>query len=338
MGRHQAQRSLDPSQVPGAGSGPGTAGRRWVPPIGVDHQRVAMLRGVRPQLGEGQRAAEALELAALVWACVPARPSDRDSVSLLAHCLFDDGTVHGNVDVCRALVPDNVERWLGQRAERETTGSVRRDRTMLRAAGRVVHPQQYAPPRSRHGQVAVRVRSVAAATDREVRRLYAVSRLVSDGLARRMLIVLDLVTGAGARPAEIRDFRGTDVIDCGRGQIAVRLVSRFGASRVVPIVGELKAQRLQQLSILHGPAPFLTGSLRNRVNRVQEDLARAGFAEQLNVTALRSWWILKVAEAPVSLAMLYSLCDTKDFRRLLGAPAVYRSEDLRAALERVQWQ
>ncbi len=337
MGRHQAQRSLDPSQVPGAG-GPGTAGRRWVPPIGVDHQRVAMLRGVRPRLGEGNLAVEALECAALVWACVPARPSDRDSVSLLARCLFDDGTVHGYLDVCRALVPDNVERWLGQRAECETTGSVRRDRTILRTAGRVVHPQRYARPRSRHGQVALQVRSVAAVNDGEVLRLYAVTRRVSEGLAQRMLIVLDLVTGAGARPAEIRDFRGTDVIDCGGGQIAVRLVNRFGASRVVPIVGELKAQRLQQLSILHGPDPFLTGSLRNRVNRVQEDLARAGFAEQLNVTALRSWWILKVAEAPVSLTMLHSLSDTKDFRRLLGAPADYRSEDLRAALERVQWQ
>lgn len=337
MGRHQAQRSLDPSQVPGAG-GPGTAGRRWVPPIVVDHQRVAMLRGVRPRLGEGNLAVEALECAALVWACVPARPSDRDSVSLLARCLFDDGTVHGYLDVCRALVPDNVERWLGQRAECETTGSVRRDRTILRTAGRVVHPQRYAPPRSRHGQVALQVRSVAAVNDGEVLRLYAVTRRVPEGLAQRMLIVLDLVTGAGARPAEIRDFRGTDVIDRGRGQIAVRLVNRFGASRVVPIVGELKAQRLQQLSILHGPDPFLTGSLRNRVNRVQEDLARAGFAEQLNVTALRSWWILKVAEAPVSLTMLHSLSDTKDFRRLLGAPADYRSEDLRAALERVQWQ
>ncbi|WP_100524926.1 hypothetical protein [Mycobacteroides abscessus] len=297
-----------------------------------------MLRGVRPRLGEGNLAVEALECAALVWACVPARPSDRDSVSLLARCLFDDGTVHGYLDVCRALVPDNVERWLGQRAECETTGSVRRDRTILRTAGRVVHPQRYARPRSRHGQVALQVRSVAAVNDGEVLRLYAVTRRVSEGLAQRMLIVLDLVTGAGARPAEIRDFRGTDVIDCGGGQIAVRLVNRFGASRVVPIVGELKAQRLQQLSILHGPDPFLTGSLRNRVNRVQEDLARAGFAEQLNVTALRSWWILKVAEAPVSLTMLHSLSDTKDFRRLLGAPADYRSEDLRAALERVQWQ
>ncbi|MBF9352771.1 hypothetical protein BKG80_00150 [Mycobacteroides chelonae] len=297
-----------------------------------------MLRGVRPRLGEGNLAVEALECAALVWACVPARPSDRDSVSLLARCLFDDGTVHGYLDVCRALVPDNVERWLGQRAECETTGSVRRDRTILRTAGRVVHPQRYAPPRSRHGQVALQVRSVAAVNDGEVLRLYAVTRRVPEGLAQRMLIVLDLVTGAGARPAEIRDFRGTDVIDRGRGQIAVRLVNRFGASRVVPIVGELKAQRLQQLSILHGPDPFLTGSLRNRVNRVQEDLARAGFAEQLNVTALRSWWILKVAEAPVSLTMLHSLSDTKDFRRLLGAPADYRSEDLRAALERVQWQ
>lgn len=83
---------------------------------------------------------EAIEVAASVWACVPARPSDRQSVALLAHCLFDDAAVHGHVDVSRALMPDNTARWLGQRAEYETIGSVRRDRSILRAAGRVVHP------------------------------------------------------------------------------------------------------------------------------------------------------------------------------------------------------
>ncbi|SKF60470.1 Uncharacterised protein [Mycobacteroides abscessus subsp. abscessus] len=334
MGRHRKDRSPRQPQAVGAGS----TRVCWEPPIGADHQRVAMLRGGRLQLGEGPLAVEAIEVAASVWACVPARPSDRQSVALLAHCLFDDAAVHGHVDVSRALMPDNTARWLGQRAEYETIGSVRRDRSILRAAGRVVHPRQYAPPRSRHGQIPVQMRSVAAATDKEVRRLYAITRLVSEGLARRMYIVLDLVTGAGARPGEIRDFRGTDVIDCGRGRIAVRLVNQFGAVRVVPIVCETKAQRLLQLSLQHGSAPLLTGSMRNRVNRVQEDIARAGFTEQVNVKALRSWWILKVADAPISLTMLHSLCDTKDFRRVLGAPLAYSTGDLRAALGSAKWQ
>jgi len=143
----------------------------------------------------------------------------------------------------------------------------------------------------------------------------------------RVLLILDLVTGAGLRAREIREIRGGDVSTCRLGPgheiVVVRVRDRGTVDRVVPVIDARKAQRILDLAGAGGPdrtllpAASRDGTVeKNAVNHVSEELKRLVYPGG-DFAGLRNRWILDLAMTPgVPAAALLRLAGVGDLQVL----------------------
>lgn len=133
---------------------------------------------------------------------------DRVSMGRVCRLAVADRAAHGDLNLARAFLPESLAFYVQQVAPSRTVSGLRTLRSELERLGRSVHPGLYPAARPKmvdQGKLA------APYTPSEVRRLYAFAFATTPGLSARLLVVLDLTTGVGARSVEITDLRGGDV-------------------------------------------------------------------------------------------------------------------------------
>lgn len=346
MGRHKKMTSApsapqNPSTTPTAaptGAASGGAGQR---PDDLDsvrprrmtvrmlpdgarqrYEKLVATTGIR--VPEGPFRGQALVCAAMLQARTRfvSDDVDRKAVRVIAHLLYDDALEWQEVDERRALTKDSVNRWLVRQAKRVSGRSVKTYEQILNTVGRQMYPQQFPEARVISGSRKKGQRAVAPGTAAE---LYSVVPSLNPGSAQMLLWVLDLVTGAGLRSSEIKDLRGSDFtvvhLGLGRDVVVVRIVSRWGKPRRVPVIDPAKGHRLLTRAREVGSGAFLPltadGQLdRNILNRVNAVLKEQGFPT-VDALGLRNRWLVDLASSPgVPAAALLSLAGVSDLRVL----------------------
>lgn len=289
---------------------------------------------------------QAVEVAIGLWVRTPAQApaADRDAVTALATVLQLDADDRGHVDPEKALMPREIERVLAMNPRGWSPVSIPTYRAYLTAAGRVVHPAMFPPLRRRSlleiRQLSVWPGAVKGATLRiasEEDQTTAYSCAQRDNtFAHRAQVILDLVTGAGLRAAELRRLRYGDITEQhlpgGVAVAVVTVISPSGRARRVPIVDEGKALRLlracegQRADAL-ALAPDGVHVERNAVNRISERLVERGYPP-IDFEALRNRWVVDWASV-VPAAILTALADVsvEDLRRLVRAFEVVEDID-----------
>ncbi|WP_161795919.1 hypothetical protein [Corynebacterium pilosum] len=299
--------------------------RRTLP----DLERFERLRQVSLAKPAGPLRTQAVERAALVRAHtkVSAATPDLKAVRVIARFLYDEAVIDGVVDEERALTRAHVDHWLYQ-SNQFSLRSVRTYRSILYDAGRVLYPREFPAPRA---VLAPRGRATPACPPGTAQRLYEEATLVPDVLRPRLLLVLDLITGAGLRSSEVREATGGDIstVSLGSGQEVVTVkVRKAGViDRVVPVTDPRKGHRLQMRAREVGTGtlyPLTVNGVvsKNAVSRLNDRLREYGFAG-LDAVSLRNRWILDLAATPgVSTAALLKLAGIGDLRVLADQAAL----------------
>ncbi|PEG35269.1 hypothetical protein CQY20_22430 [Mycolicibacterium agri] len=326
MGRHGAMASSAEDPKPAKPAGTARHGadsqRHVLAPFhhDVDEERYRVLtdlaiRGVDPRY-----VGPALESAKRLWCRLRgfALSTDRISAAHLARYLAFEAERVGTFDYRTALRRANVDRYLMDVAMRRTNRSMRTIRWILYDAGRLVHPREYPEART---LPAPRTKRIAAASAQDIRDWYALAPTLPQWLRRRLMLLLDLCYGAGARPPDFKVLRGTSItsetID-GRELAIVRLRNTAGGTRLVPVTDSDISRRLLDLAHSKGSdylLPAAKGQVeRNATDRIGEQL-RARSHGNINAAALRNRWILDLAER-VPAALLLQLADVVDVQVL----------------------
>ncbi|MGP9759696.1 hypothetical protein [Corynebacterium sp. AOP12-C2-36] len=293
----------------------------------------------------------AVQRAALVWAHTPlvGEYNDRKSTRLVTRVLLDDALDSQVVDEERTLTNRGVTRWLDKQSGKLSANSVRTYRLMLETAGRVLYPQQFPlSPRSRMS--APRTKRAVAVPAERAAELYTIASTLREGLRLRLLLALDLITGAGLGPDEVRQVRGTDVsmVSIGLGHdVVVITVRRSGeVHRRVPVINPAKGHRLITRAGEVGSAPLMpvttSGAVsRNVLNRINEDLRKLGYFG-FDAVGLRNRWIVEKGSQPgIPAAALLRLAGIGDLRALADQADLlpdYSLEDLAGILVAVDEQ
>lgn len=299
-------------------------------------ERFDRLNAMTIRVGDVDVAAAAVRAAALIICQMPAtaESTDRNRLRAIARFIALEALAHGGVvDARRYLHYQNIERYVVDSADR--TGSSRRDMLYhLRAAGRVLYPQEFTPD----GRLtAPRDRKQPATTHAEIERLHARVRTLPGYLGARLQLVLDLTYGAGARTTEIRTLLGSAVEAHRVGNVdraVVTLPRNAGGVREVPVTNPVRAARLLARAAEVGPHnSLLTGGDlpgQNAVSHVRDDIVRHGHRAGMSAAGLRNRWILDLAER-VPAALLMQLSDLVDIRLLSEQRSSLHHYDKRAA-------
>jgi hypothetical protein len=337
MGRHKAMPAATPAYTasPQGNGGLGAAAepapsrvrkltRRTLPDGGAE--RLAALSTVSIKGPDSPLKAVAVQRAALVWAHTSGTSDyqDRKAVRVVAQVLLEDALDSQIVDEERTLTSAGVERWLAKRRSKVTDRSIGTYRLILETAGRALYPQQF-PPSRRSRPSVPRKKAPAAVPATQIEELYMIASALRESLRMRLLLVLDLITGAGLRPDEVREVLGTDVslVTIGPGHdVVVVTVRRYGViHRRVPVVNPAKGHRLITRAAEVGSAPLMprtsSGQVsRNAVNRVGEELRKLGHFG-FDAVGVRSRWIVDLAVQPgIPAAALLRLAGVGDLRVL----------------------
>lgn len=204
----------------------------------IDKERYANLADLTLKKGDKRYEAAALEAAKRL--CLVDQDegvvhrTDRMKVGNVARFLNSEAVRAGGFDYRAALRRANVDRALTVAALRHGGKTVKLMRSELYAVGRRVHPREYPPPRSLVPNV---TRSTATSRE-QIRRLYALAPSLPGVHSQRLLMVLDLCHGAGARPSDLKTIRGVDIHETtweGERVALVRLTNRGGGTRLVPV-------------------------------------------------------------------------------------------------------
>lgn len=293
-------------------------------PDGARQRYEKLVATTNIRVPDGPFREEALDQAAKLQACTPfvSEEVDRKSVRVVAHVLYDDALETQVVDERHALTRDRVNRWLVREAKRVSGRSVKTYEQILARVGRLLYPQQFPAARVVSGSRKKAQRASAPGTAEE---LYAVVPSLNPHFAQMLLWVLDLVTGAGLRSSEIKTLRGSDfsVVHLGpnRVVVVVRIISRWGKPRRVPVIDPAKGHRLLTRAQEVGSGTFLPltadGQLdRNALNRVNAVLKEQGFPV-VDALGLRNRWLVDLASSPgIPAAALLHLAGVSDLRIL----------------------
>ena len=190
---------------------PATVRRLTMTTLGTEEARARYerLRQLSIRESEGPLRAAAVERGALVWAHTPEKTEvvDEKEARILMRYLYSEAIVHQYVDEERALTRERVDRYLF-RDNSFTLRSQRTYRSALYAAGRTLYQREFPAPRS---VLAPRRKGVPAAAPGTAWDLYAIAPTLPEDLRMRLVLVLDLVSGAGLRAQEVRQVTGGDV-------------------------------------------------------------------------------------------------------------------------------
>lgn len=351
MGRFTKMASAEPPEEPQRPHGDDPVGvpdriRRLTLTTLPDRARYDRLKNLSIAKPPGPLRSQAIQRAALVQAHTPpvARVPDEKTLRIVARFLYDEALTEGAVDEQRALTRAAVDQWLGKENS-FSVNSRRIYRHALYEAGRVLYPREFPARRARGGP---RNRATPAARPGTAEELYATATAVPEVLRPRMLLILDLITGAGLRAQEIREITGSDVsamrLGDGREIVVIRVRRRGKIDRVVPVICPRRGHRL-----LVRAAEVGTGTLypltsngvvsKNAVSKVNDRLREYGF-RGLDAVGLRNRWIMDLAVSPgVPAAAVLKLAGIGDLRGLADQAALlpaYRPEDLAEILREAQ--
>lgn len=292
--------------------------------------RFERLRQLSIREPEGPLRAQAVERGALVWAHTPTgtEVTDAKQARIVMRYLHTEAVVYQYVDEERALTRERIDQYLF-RDNAFTLRSQRVYRSVLYAAGRVLYPREFPAPRA---VLAPRKKGVPAAKPGAAWDLYAIAPTLPEGLRMCLVLVLDLVTGAGLRAQEVRQVTGGDVstrrIGPGHEIAMIRVRDRGAVDRVIPVIDGMKGQRLLDRARQVGPdRPLMpvtrNGNVnRNSVNRLSEKLLLRGYPGA-DFGALRNRWILDLAMTPgIPATALLRLAGVGDLRVLADQKAL----------------
>lgn len=262
----------------------------------------ARLRTLSIQVVESPLRAQAIERGSLV--CAVAGVSDPKRARMLMRYLYTEAVVHQVVDEERALTRERLDQYL-YRDQTFSLRSQRMYRSVLYDAGRVLYPREFPAPKAVLGP---RIKRKTAADPRMAVELYALAPSLPASLRLRLVLILDLATGAGLRAQEIRGIEGRDVdtrrIGPGHEVVVISVRYRGTVDRVVPIVDPRRGQRILDRARQVGPDQALmpTGARghtveKNAVNRVTEQLKGLGYPG-VDANGLRNRWIHDLAKTP----------------------------------------
>lgn len=270
---------------------------------------------------DGEFAREAIIRAATVWTCTKKKSDkrDADAVKFLANYFCTEGAYWGSINERRALPREVVDSWLSTAGLNPT--SARTHRAVLYTAGRVLYPGEYPKPLA---VVAKRGRAVDPASREQVEELYAIANSLTNGLQRRLLIVLDLATTAGLRSEEILALRGSDFSEIQLSQdriVVVISVRRRGKlNRRVPVLCPIRQHRLLERARQVGDNYYFPtraggkphgSSIANTFSEVRERGYRGS-----TVVELRNRWLLDMTEKRIPSAALAAVCGPGWFRSI----------------------
>jgi hypothetical protein len=215
MARHMAMASGgdagEPPPTRPAAETPTQPAGPVLPPLtpNIDPERYAGLCKVVIRV-DPRYAEPAVIGAARLWCRTSAGPESTDwkATALIARYLGLEAERVGSFNARAALRRVNVERYLQDRDLRQTKRSMRTMKTVLYTAGRILLPHEY--PKSQAVD-APRVKRIAAASRAQIRDWYALAPTLTPQLARRLLILLDLCHGAGARAPDFKVLRGSSI-------------------------------------------------------------------------------------------------------------------------------
>lgn len=312
----------DPEHLPDPAPAVRPEARHVLPPFhpDIDAQRYGRLDGIGIRGFDSRFAELAVESAKRLCCRAPGwtDKTDRAHVSSVARYLAAEAQRVDDFNYSTALRRANVDCYLLAKSTEWTPKSTKFIRSLLYQTGRLVHPREFPAPRAL--ETAAQARTTAASPE-EVGRLYAVAHALPTVHCQRLLVVLDLCYGAGARPVDLKTLRGCNVERTtwqGEPMALLPLANQAGGSRIVPVADPDASRRLLALASAHPEAHLMTvggGRIgRNTANKVSEYLTRRGH-RGLNAAALRHGWILKLAQS-VPAALLMQLADVKDLRVL----------------------
>lgn len=328
MGRYRA--------MPAAGEGDGTdpkpppasmqtrsarGDRHVIAPLhcDIDLERYQALHSLAIRQVDPRYAASAIESAKRLWCRVGgfAASTDRIAAPHVARYLALESERVGGFDYRSAFRRANVDRYLMDIVTRKTTRSMRTIKWILYDVGRLVHPREYPEARS---VWAPRPKRITAASPEDIRNWYALAPSLPPSLRQRLILLLDLCYGAGARPPDFKILRGTSIsheVDAGRTVAVVRLPNTAGGTRQVPVLDPDISRRLLNLARARGSEylhPATKGQVeRNAANRTAERLRERGH-RTISAAALRNRWIMDLIVTPIPPALLPQLADVIDFQ------------------------
>jgi hypothetical protein len=303
-----------------------------------DRDRFATLQQITVHADDQTLARAAVEAAARLWCMKPgeAAEADRKAVGQVARFLV--WAAFGDiVDEGRAFTRANVNEYLAVKAT-TSESSARQQRYVLYAIGRQLHPHEFPPAR---GMSVPRRKRLLAASRTEIAKLQAIIPGLPTMMALRTQALLDLASGAGARPGDFKTLRGTAITSIaidGQAIAVVTLPNHLGGVRQIPVVDPKVSARLLALSARVGTglvlAPKATKAERNIVNRINSDLRRYGHPTT-DPIALRHRWILDLAQTAPA-ALLLQLADVGDLRVLVDQRPLLPTYKLRHAITILQ--
>ncbi|WP_284232013.1 hypothetical protein [Mycobacterium antarcticum] len=279
----------------------------------IDLERYEALVGVDIRGYDKELITSALEAAKRLWCGTHDNSAyaDRDAVRSIARYLAREAVRIGEFNYKTAFRRANVDPYVNLLTTRQTSRSVRTIQSQLHEVGRLVHPREYP---GQQKLAAPHCKRIPAASPEEVRDLYFLAPTLPAALSQRLLMVLDLCCGAGARAPDFKMLTGNSITQTswdGDPVAVVRLPNRAGGSRLVPVADPEASERLLNLA-RQRKSGFLmlapNGEVeRNACNRVGEHLRQLKH-RSINAAALRNRWLLDMAtQAPAALMM--QLCD-----------------------------
>lgn len=252
-----------------------------------------------------------------------AHKADSDAFGELARYLQSWAIGHGYLDPIEALRGPEIARWAaGVRRDGGKPGTLKTRRGRLVEVGRLFNPEDFRPGRSE--STVSQADRLAPVPDSDLVMIRHYAALAPDDLRERFETIFAVVPWTGARPAELRRLRGTDIrrLAGPTGDVAiVTLTNSRGVSREVPVVDTDAASRLLELAATRGGQPIVRSGERNALNRCREYLKRRGVTVDFTVDRLRSAWLVRLASTRLPLAYALYLADTWDtriFRQLQG--------------------
>lgn len=350
MGRHKAMAPAPepdppPPLIPGLEPVPDRIRRLTMRTL-PDRERYERLKKMSINRPPGPLRSKAMECAALVQGHTPVidEQNDGKNVRIIANMLYDEGLVAGYVDEQRALTRNNIDTWLFKSAK-VSERSLSVYRRVLYIAGATLYPREFPMPLR---TLATRQRPTAPAPVGTAEELYAALPLLPESIRRRLVLILDLITGAGLRTQEIREITGSDIgvlqLPDGREIVEVRVRRRGVVHRRVPVLCPHRGHRLLSHATVVGTGTFFplmaNGKVaKNIVSKLNDRLRECGFAG-LDARALRHRWIMDLAVTPgIPAAAVLYLAGAGDLRVVADQPEMlptYCSEELAAMLSEVQ--
>ena len=342
MGRHKKLRSAKPTlaeaavvtttpcgvpPAPQIAAQPRRAMRRPSrAPAVNEEERLKALFSYRPQRARNFSAA-VIAAAAPIVALLPSVGwnADRERTGHLCNLLNADEAIHGTVDAARALRPENVDYFLSRRSYR-TDNTFRTLRSLYYRFGRAVHPALY--PEQRIQAPRAKELQPPYSAD-ELGRLYDFALATSPTLSRRMLIVLDVISGAGALTPELDRLRGSHIrpLVTDPGRAVVTLIDRQGVVREVPLSDRTRSRRLLRLAVESGDSRLLPYSKKQVISHLQRQLAKHGHGLQLNAVRLRHTWLVNLLNRRVPVSAVMQLAGIGDAHTLAGLRRWMRTYD-----------